>query len=131
MRYFSLLRDSVRESLDRRSFIITLVFCSLLIFTCATIGFEPYPMKETLQERVGHGFKFHFEKHHSGKGMVTWGTQVNYRVTEAVPVGREPGLETYEGGWAARIEASPLEKFQELVLFFEGVRSGAIREQKD
>ena len=121
MRYLSLLRDSVKESLDRKSFIITLIFCSILILTCATVGFEPYPMAKSLQSRV-QGFRMHYKKDPTTSRNVARAFQIRYRVTEAIPIG---------DGWSARIEATPVVDFQKMVLAYQGIESGAIRTEKD
>lgn len=123
MRYFSLLRDSIKESLDRKSFIITLVFCSLLILTCATIGFEPYPLERAVERRFHHYFNYHAEKSEKApRGTLARGYPVKYRVTEV----RESGAD-----WSVRMEASPLMEFQKLVRFYLAARSGAVKTEKD
>jgi hypothetical protein len=121
MRYLSLLRDSVRESLDRRSFIITLVACLILILACAAIGFEPLPMTDKLQRQVGQVFRYHHEKRGAGY-LSRYYQALDYRVTKV----REA-----DGGWTALIDAKPVVEFQKLVLFFEGARSGAIQKDGD
>lgn len=123
MRYLSLLRDSIRESLDRKSFIITLAFCFLLIITCASIGFEPYPAEKAVERRLDQYFRYHFEK--SDKAPQGWLSRmypVKCRVTEV----RETGAD-----WSVRMEVSPLVEFQKLVRFYLAAHSGAIKRPED
>jgi len=99
MRYFSLLRDSVRESLDRKPLIITLIFCSLLIIACASIGYEPLPMEETIKERLGR-----------------FGARI--QISEV-----RDGESEFAGGWSFRLEAGPLVEVQKGALYQRAVAS--------
>ncbi|HZL73379.1 MAG TPA: hypothetical protein VFC86_13035, partial [Planctomycetota bacterium] len=101
MRYLSLLRDSVRESLDRKPFIITLIFCSLLIFACASIGYEPLPMEETIKERIGR-----------------FGGSARLQISEV-----RDGESEFAGGWSFRLEAGPLVEVQKGALYHRAVAS--------
>jgi ABC-type multidrug transport system permease subunit len=123
MRYFSLLRDSIKESLDRKSFIITLVVCLLLILVCASIGFETYPAEKAVQRQLDNWFKFHNQKSDTApRGVLARGFPVSYRVTEV----REAGID-----WSARMEVTPVLEFHKLVRFYLAAKSGEIKQPLD
>jgi ABC-type transport system involved in multi-copper enzyme maturation permease subunit len=102
MRYLSLLRDSIKESLDRRSFTITLIGSSILILACASVGFEPMP-REVMLKDVFERYGFPF-----------------LRISEVRSDGKD-----FDEGWSFRFEAGPLDNFHKRVLLFNAASAAA------
>jgi ABC-type transport system involved in multi-copper enzyme maturation permease subunit len=106
-----MLRDSLRESLDRRSFFIGFVISTVFILTCGTIGFEEVHPALALKS-----FEGRFRSLVGETGGGAFGINDRFEISDIRMVPREPGHEAFEGGWTYRLQVWPLVEFQRHVL---------------
>jgi len=111
MKFLDMLRDSFRESLDRRSLIIVMVVSTVFILACASIGYEQVDLDKALKDMEGRltqpvGTRWGHDK-----------INARFEISDIKTVGEEPERHEFEGGKSFRVAASPLVEFQKLVLF--------------
>jgi ABC-type transport system involved in multi-copper enzyme maturation permease subunit len=117
MGFLGMLRDSLRESLDRRSLVVILILSTLFILICACIGYESVDLDKTLNELPGK-----LAKAVGGN----WGHQkieARFEISEIRKIGREPDREAFEGGTSFRVRAYPLAELQKLVLYSRAIKN--------
>jgi len=122
MGFLSMLKDSLRESLDRRSLVVVLVISTLFILVCAGIGYEQVTLETALEEMEGKFSKV------IGSQWSAQKIDARFEVDDIRKVGPEPGREEFEGGTSFRVRAFPLAEFQKLVLYSRAVKGRKLRE---
>jgi len=122
MAFLGMLKDSLRESLDRRSLTVLLVISTLFIFVCGSIGYGVLRIEQVIEEMKGK-----FEQTAGGR----WRNEridARFDIADIRPVGAEPGREEFEGGTSFRVGAQPLVEFQKLVVYSLAVKGKRDRE---
>jgi ABC-type transport system involved in multi-copper enzyme maturation permease subunit len=116
MGFLEMLKDSLKESLDRRSLIIVLIIATLFILICAGIGYEQVELDQALKEMERQFTKFAGGRY--GHDKIT----PKFEVSDIRSVQEAPGHEEYEGGTSFQVRAAPLAEFQKHVLFSKAMK---------
>ena len=111
MQFLGMLRDSFRESLDRRSLVIVLIISTVFILACASISYEQVDLDSALKDMQGRltqpvGARWGHDK-----------INARFDISDIKTMGEEPERHEFEGGKSFRVTATPLVEFQKLVLF--------------
>jgi ABC-type transport system involved in multi-copper enzyme maturation permease subunit len=119
MKYFALLKDSIVETLDRKSLYVVLILSGLLILLCASIGFRRLSAPETLGHVVRN---FQIISKSADHGRVRIKTGATYEATH---------VESKEKDHTFTLKASPLREFHKAVLTWKAVQKGTVKDDDD
>jgi ABC-type transport system involved in multi-copper enzyme maturation permease subunit len=125
VRYLAILKDSWQEAIDRKSLYFLLAVSTLIILFMACIGYEQVGMGEAMQTVV-YGFRSHARL--VFPHVLSRGYGVDYAVIDPKQVEKQDGLERFEGGWTFRLKAAPTEEFHKLVLWWDALERGAVKD---
>jgi hypothetical protein len=123
MKFLAILRDSVRETLDRKSLLVMGVFAGLLILFCAGMSFRPLDERAAMDAIVKD-----FTLVSRTVDKVWWRDydEVRFKV---VSFGKEG--ETAKPSYRLRLEASPETEANRLVRHWQGIRTGKCKVVSD
>ncbi len=125
MRYLVLLRDSLREALDRKSFYVLLAISALFVVASASVSFRPLEESEAIQSIVNG-----FGVVGGGGGFAGEPWHVSYEVAfeaAGVQAARERGDTRHR----FRLKASPPEEMHRLVRHWAAVQDRKVKEKGD
>ena len=117
MFFLGMLKDSLRESLDRRSLTVMIVISTLFILMCASVGYEQVTLDKALMEMQGRFSRA------VGSRWTHQKISARFEVLDIATVGHEPDKDEYEGGKSFRVRAWPLAEFQKLVIYSRAVEN--------
>jgi hypothetical protein len=123
MKYLAILRDSWRETLDRKSLVVMAVIAGLLILFCAGMSFRPLGERAALEAIVRD-----FTLVSRTVDKVWWRNyeEVQFKIVSFGPEGGEPAP-----SYRLRLEASPEAEANRLVRHWQGIRTGKCRTVSD
>ncbi len=119
MKYLALLKDSLVETLDRKSLYVVLSISALLIIMCASIGFRPLDVAGALKHVLNnfdtvtkpmsnHPVYIHFDTKFEATGVETTGKDHKFT-----------------------LRVSPVGEFHREVLTWKAVQKGNVRDKGD
>ncbi|HEY3226960.1 MAG TPA: ABC transporter permease [Planctomycetota bacterium] len=126
MNYLAILRDSLRETLDRKSLYFLLVISVLLIGVCASTGFRELDAAGALGHVVSN-FN-HVWKFEAGKSL-TYQYDVTFDVSDVREMERESARSAAE--YAFTLTAKPVAEFHRAVLTWNALESGKLKKEGD
>ena len=123
MKYLAILRDSLRETLDRKSFAVMGVIAGLLVLFCAGVSFRRIDERAAMTSILGD-----FTLVSRTVDKVWWRNyeEVQFKLVDF----RTEGGATLPS-WRLRLEASPATEANRLVRHWQGIRTGKCRTESD
>lgn len=121
MRALALLKDSFRETIDRKSFIFMVVLAGLLILFCAGISFRPLDERGAMVSIIEN---FNLVSRTVSPG-VAWSKRyeaVTFEVAE---------FRAAKPAYLLRLKASPAPEVHRLIRHWQGIRMGKCKEAAD
>lgn len=119
MKYVALLKDSIVETLDRKSLYVVLSISALLILLCASVGFRRLDVAETLGHVVRNFQTINKPMSHEPTNIRT---DVKYEVSN---------VEKVENDHKFVLRVSPVREFHRAVLTGKAVQKGTVKNSGD
>ncbi len=123
MIFVAFLKDSLRETMDKKSFWVLGILALLFVLFCFSISFEPVTAKEALNDLVGR-----FNRVVGGSGMDFSSrrfSSLEFKAEEIEELGE--GADHLSGGYKFRLTARPVEEFYRVVNLDRALRKGEVK----
>ena len=119
MRYLSILKESLVETLDRKSLYFILVIAALLIVMCASFSFRELDTAGALEHVVGN-FGTVVKPHSATFRPMTF--TVEFKVSDVKSEGKDHEFQ---------LTASPVKEFHRAVLSWDALNRGVLKDPDD
>ncbi len=122
MKFLAFLADSLRETIDKKSFWVLGILALFFILLCWSVSFTPVSPEESLQDVVK---SFGMVQHLEGTDFTMRDTKVQFKISDIRQLG--PEAEFYQDGFDFTLAASPPGKFHEAVTVDAALRKRKIK----
>ena len=126
MKFVAFLKDSLRETMDKKSFWVLGILAILFVFLCFSISFTKVEPKEALNDLVSD---FGRVVGGSGQAMTAHKFDTEFTVNEIEALGEE--ADHLAGGYQFQLMATPLEEFYRAVYQDRALRKGDVEKASE